>query len=81
MLNSSGHSLRPNTTRVDSAENLQNANLAIEQYNAVLEQDPKNVNSIKGIAYLYLNMKKFDVSITRRPISTPMTRRPTIQSG
>lgn len=45
---------------VDSPENLQNANLAIEQYNAVLEQDPKNVNSIKGIAYLYLNMKKFD---------------------
>ena len=45
---------------VDSPENMQNANLAIEQYNAVLEQDPKNVNSIKGIAYLYLNMKKFD---------------------
>ena len=45
---------------VDSPENLQNANLAIEQYNAVLQQDPKNVNSIKGIAYLYLNMKKLD---------------------
>jgi len=45
---------------VDSPENLQNANLAIEQYNAVLQQDSKNVNSIKGIAYLYLNMKKFD---------------------
>jgi len=26
----------------------------------VLEQDPKNVNSIKGIAYLYLQMKKFE---------------------
>jgi tetratricopeptide (TPR) repeat protein len=45
---------------VDSPENLRNANLAIEQYLAVLEQDPKNVNSIKGIAYLYLQMKKFD---------------------
>lgn len=45
---------------VDSPDNLQNANLAIEQYNAVLEQDPKNVNSIKGIAYLYLNMKRLD---------------------
>jgi len=45
---------------VDSPENLQNANLAIEQYNAVLQQDPKNVNSIKGIAFLYLNMKRFD---------------------
>jgi tetratricopeptide (TPR) repeat protein len=45
---------------VDSPENLQNANLAIEQYQAVLEQDPKNINSIKGIAYLYLQMKKFE---------------------
>jgi tetratricopeptide (TPR) repeat protein len=45
---------------VDSPDNLQNANNAIEQYKSVLEQDPKNVNSIKGIAYLYLQMKKFD---------------------
>jgi tetratricopeptide (TPR) repeat protein len=45
---------------VDSPENLQNANLAIEQYQAVLEQDPRNINSIKGIAYLYLQMKKFE---------------------
>jgi tetratricopeptide (TPR) repeat protein len=45
---------------VDSPENLQNANSAIQQYKAVLDQDPKNINSIKGIAYLYLQMKKFD---------------------
>src|SRR5438045_8338916 len=45
---------------VDSPENLQNANSAIDQYTAALEQDSKNVNSIKGIAYLYLQMKKFD---------------------
>src|SRR5215467_11422488 len=45
---------------VDSPENLQNANSAIEQYKLVLNQDAKNVNSIKGIAYLYLQMKKFD---------------------
>src|SRR5437868_7757233 len=45
---------------VDSPDNLQNANFAIEQYKAVLDQDSKNVNSIKGIAYLYLQMKKFD---------------------
>jgi tetratricopeptide (TPR) repeat protein len=45
---------------VDSPDNLQNANLAIEQYNAVLEKDPNNVNSIKGIAILDLQMKKFD---------------------
>jgi tetratricopeptide (TPR) repeat protein len=45
---------------VDSPENLNNANSAIEQYQAVLQQDPKNINSIKGIAYLYLQMKKFE---------------------
>jgi tetratricopeptide (TPR) repeat protein len=45
---------------VDSPENLQNANGAIEQYKSVLEQDPKNVNSMKGIAGLSLQMKKFD---------------------
>jgi tetratricopeptide (TPR) repeat protein len=45
---------------VDSPDNLQNANAAIEQYKAVLERDPRNVNSIKGIAYLYLQMKKFE---------------------
>jgi tetratricopeptide (TPR) repeat protein len=45
---------------VDSPENLQNANAAIDQYKAVLQQDPKNVNSIKGIAYLYLQMKRFN---------------------
>jgi len=33
---------------------------AIDQYKAVLEQDSKNVNSVKGIAYLYLQMKKFN---------------------
>jgi tetratricopeptide (TPR) repeat protein len=45
---------------VDSPDNLQNANDAIAQYKNVLDQDPKNVNSIKGIAYLYLQMKKFE---------------------
>src|SRR5262249_26498680 len=45
---------------VESPENLQNANLAIEQYNAVLQKDQKNINSIKGIAILDLQMKKFD---------------------
>ena len=33
---------------------------AIDQYKAVLERDPKNINSVKGIAYLYLQMKKFE---------------------
>ena len=26
----------------------------------MLERDPKNINSVKGIAYLYLQMKKFE---------------------
>jgi tetratricopeptide (TPR) repeat protein len=45
---------------VESPDNVQNANAAIEQYKAVLDKDPRNVNSIKGIAYLYLQMKKFE---------------------
>jgi tetratricopeptide (TPR) repeat protein len=47
---------------VDSPENLRNANLAIEQYNAVLQRDQNNINSIKGIAILNLQMKKFDAA-------------------
>jgi tetratricopeptide (TPR) repeat protein len=47
---------------LDSPDNVQNANLAIEQFQSVLEQDPKNVNSIKGIASLYLQMKRFEDS-------------------
>lgn len=45
---------------VESPDNVQYANLAIEQYNAVLQKDPNNINSIKGIAVLNLQMKKFD---------------------
>lgn len=45
---------------VDSPENLQNANNAIEQYKSVLDKDPKNVNAVKSLAGLYFNMKKFD---------------------
>jgi len=45
---------------LDAPENVQNANAAIDQYKSVLAADPKNVNSIKGIAFLYLNMKKLD---------------------
>ncbi|HKW16038.1 MAG TPA: tetratricopeptide repeat protein [Terriglobales bacterium] len=45
---------------VESPENLQNANNAIAQYKAVLDKDPKNVNSVKSLAGLYFQMKKFD---------------------
>src|SRR5947209_4768499 len=42
------------------ADNQRNADMAISEYKSVLEEDPKNLNSLKGIAYLYMNMKKFD---------------------
>jgi tetratricopeptide (TPR) repeat protein len=48
---------------VDSPDNLHTADQAIEQYQHVLDANPardQRVNSAKGIAYLYLNMKKFD---------------------
>jgi tetratricopeptide (TPR) repeat protein len=45
---------------VDAEDNTRMANQAIEQYKQVLQRDPKNINSVKGIAYLYLQMKRFD---------------------
>jgi tetratricopeptide (TPR) repeat protein len=45
---------------VDTPENLRTANEAIAEYQRVLQNDPASVNSLKGIAYLYLNMKRFD---------------------
>ena len=44
----------------DTEDNLRMANSAIEEYKNVIQADPKNVNAVKGIAYLYLQMKKFD---------------------
>jgi len=44
----------------DTPDNNRNAEQAIDQYSQVLNVDHKNINSIKGIAYLYLQMKKFD---------------------
>lgn len=46
----------------NTPENNHMAEQAINAYKSVLEQDPKNINSVKGIAYLYLNMHKFDQS-------------------
>jgi tetratricopeptide (TPR) repeat protein len=45
---------------VEAEDNMRMATQAIDQYKAVLERDPKNINSVKGIAYLYLQMKKFE---------------------
>jgi tetratricopeptide (TPR) repeat protein len=48
---------------VESPENLRNAQQAIDEYQKVIDANSareQKVNSAKGIAYLYLNMKKFD---------------------
>src|ERR1700674_1306775 len=45
---------------VDNEDNNRMGENAIDQYKAVLERDPKNINSVKGIAYLYLQMKRFE---------------------
>ena len=44
----------------DTPENNQMGQQAIDEYKRVLEVDPRNTNSVKGIASLYFNMKKFD---------------------
>jgi tetratricopeptide (TPR) repeat protein len=48
---------------VDSPDNLRTADQAIDQYLKVIDANPardQKVNSAKGIAYLYLNEKKWD---------------------
>ncbi len=44
----------------DTPDNNRMGEQAIDQYKQVLQVDPKNSGSVKGIAYLYLQMKKFD---------------------
>jgi tetratricopeptide (TPR) repeat protein len=46
----------------DTEDNNKMAQQAIEHYKAVLERDPKNITSLKGIASLYFNMKKLEES-------------------
>lgn len=45
---------------VDTDENNRMAQQAIDEYKKVLERDPGNITSLKGIASLYFNMKDFD---------------------
>lgn len=48
---------------VDSPDNLRTAQQAIEEYQKVIDMNPsrdQKVNSAKGIAYLFLNEKKWD---------------------
>jgi tetratricopeptide (TPR) repeat protein len=44
---------------VETPENIEKANRAMEQYAAVLQRDPGHVTSIKSIAYLHLQLKHF----------------------
>src|SRR5262252_2793459 len=48
---------------IDSPDNLQTAQNAIDEYSKVIDANPsreQKINSAKGIAYLYLNEKKWD---------------------
>ena len=45
------------TPGVETPENLEMANHALEQYAAVLQRDPANVTSVKGIAFLHAQLK------------------------
>jgi hypothetical protein len=48
---------------VEDTENLRTAQQAIDEYKKVIDMNPsreQKVNSAKGIAYLYLNQKKWD---------------------
>jgi tetratricopeptide (TPR) repeat protein len=41
-------------------ENLKNANMAIQGFQEVLDKDPKDISSLKGIAGLYFEIDEFD---------------------
>ncbi|HWR15690.1 MAG TPA: tetratricopeptide repeat protein [Terriglobales bacterium] len=44
----------------DTPENNRNAEQAIQEFKNVLQKDPQNITSLKGIASLYFQMKKFE---------------------
>ena len=45
---------------LQTPDNLKNAQLAIQNFQMVLDKQPDNINALKGIAALYLNIQKFD---------------------
>jgi tetratricopeptide (TPR) repeat protein len=45
---------------LNTPDNLKNANLAIQGFQQVLDKDPKDISSLKGIAGLYFQIDKFD---------------------
>jgi Tfp pilus assembly protein PilF len=62
----------------ESPENTQMAKAAMDQFNTVLETDPKNSVAIASIASLYLNGTKRSNGTKSWPPSIPKTRMPTI---
>jgi tetratricopeptide (TPR) repeat protein len=45
---------------LETKENLQSAQMAIDGFKEVLAKDPKDLTALKGIASLYFNTKKYD---------------------
>lgn len=45
---------------LQTPDNLKNAQLAIKNFQIVLEKEPNNISALKGIAALYLNIQNFD---------------------
>ena len=44
---------------MQTPDNMQNAQLAIQNFQSVLDKEPQNINALKGIAALYLNIDDF----------------------
>jgi len=45
---------------LETKENLQSAQMAIDGFKEVLAKDPKDLTALKGVASLYFNTKKYD---------------------
>lgn len=45
---------------LQTPDNLKDAQLAIQNFQMVLDKEPNNINALKGIAALYLNIQNFD---------------------
>jgi len=45
---------------LQSPENMKNADMAVQNFQKVLEEDPGNVNALKGIASIYFNTQQLD---------------------
>ena len=48
------------TPGADAADNTKFATQAVDEYKKVLDAEPNNLPAVKGVAYLYLQMKSFE---------------------